>query len=96
MAKLWFVMATLRYRQHKTRGLWEVQIRRKDCPYLCLSFATKEEAVRWIVENEKRYIEDPMRYLGWERDTRYERRVDREFGVAEDRQLQMWSEDDKM
>lgn len=63
------------------RGIirWRVFFRRKGRPSITLSFASEREARDFVDIHELEYIKDPLKYVNYEKSTRYERKIEREF-----------------
>jgi hypothetical protein len=58
---------------------WRMQIRRVGVPYYTQTFYSFREAKRWVKEHEKRYINDPDKYLSNVHEFRLSLRRQREF-----------------
>ncbi len=58
---------------------FRVQIRRKNLPIFSITFSSLTEAIKWIEENEKKYIDDPIPYINWIKENRLKLKREREF-----------------
>lgn len=73
-------MATIYSRKNKDSSYtWRVMIRRKYIPILCLSFESKDEAIKWVEENENKYVLEYEKYHEWINQERLRLEREREF-----------------
>jgi len=75
-------MATIFPRINKNMPTtWRVVVRRKYTPLLCLTFASCEEAEKWVKNHEWRYIQNPDPYIEWINRDRLNDRRKRALGA---------------
>ena len=49
-------------------SVWRVNLYKKNCPKLSVTFYDYEEAVDWVLKNEKDYYLNPEKYRQWKED----------------------------
>lgn len=73
-------MASIFPRKNKDGSItWRMMIRRKGLPIFCWAFSTKKEATQWVRENEKKFIDNPDKFLDWQSKEWLNQKRDREF-----------------
>ena len=56
-------MASIRLRDDVKVPYFRVVIRKKGYPFFCISFETREEAEKWILNHEDLYYANPRHYI---------------------------------